>query len=378
MVFYLSDFHSILAKHEAKQEHLLDWTSDLHTIAQFHQNEEPSADIMQFQEHITKKFFEVGYNHKKIEKRRVHIDDFLQQELEDMPVYQPKLFLLGMGLKEKMQFFDTSVSSIFEEFYPSDVQPPDHMIHVTCTGYTSPSGAQKLVSKRRWHEQVGITHAYHMGCYGALSALRISQGQLHLANEHCDIIHTEICSLHMNPLKHSTDQLVVQSLFADGFIKYRVQSKKPKRSCFSILAIQEEVIPDTLDEMFWQAQDGAFGFTLTKQVPVHIANTVKEFVDKMVKKANLKMSDIKDAIFAVHPGGPKIIAQVAKMLEISPKQIEHSEAILKNYGNMSSATLPHIWQMVLNDPAVKPKTAVVSLAFGPGLTVFGAIFIKEA
>lgn len=378
MVFYLSDIQSILAKHEVNQEYLLDWIADLHTIAEFHKNEDAPSDTLKFHDHIKQKFFEVGFNHKKIAKRRVHIDDFLHHELENMSVYEPKIFLKGLGLKEKMQFFDTSAFNIFDQFYPVEASPPSHMIHVTCTGYTSPSGAQKLVSKRKWHEQVGITHAYHMGCYGALSALRIAQGQLQLSNETCDIIHTEICSLHINPLEHRMDQLVVQSLFADGFIKYSLKSKKPGRPHYSIHAIQEEVIPETLEDMFWQAQDGAFGFTLTKQVPVQIARNVKGFVEKLIKKAHLSNTDLKDAVFAVHPGGPKIIEQVAKILELSPKQIAHSETILKNYGNMSSATLPHIWQMVLNDSAVKSKTVVVSLAFGPGLTVFGAIFIKEA
>ncbi len=378
MVFYLSDIQSILAKHEVNQEYLLDWIADLHTIAEFHLNEDNPADTLKFHDQIKQKFFEVGFNHKKIAKRRVHIDDFLDHELENMTIYQPKIFTRGLGLKEKMQFFDTSAFNIFDEFYPVEASPPNHMIHVTCTGYTSPSGAQKLVSKRKWHEQVGITHAYHMGCYGALSALRIGQGQLHLSNETCDIIHTEICSLHINPLEHRMDQLVVQSLFADGFIKYSLKSKKPGHPHYSIHAIQEEVIPDTLEDMFWQAQDGAFGFTLTKQVPVQIARNVKGFIEKLMKKAHLSNTDLKDAVFAVHPGGPKIIEQVAKILELSPKQIAHSETILKNYGNMSSATLPHIWQMILNDSKVKSKTVVVSLAFGPGLTVFGSVFIKEA
>ena len=45
---------------------------------------------------------------------------------------------------------------------------------------------------------------------------------------------------------------------------------------------------------------------------------------------------------------------------------------------MSSATLPHIWEAMLADPEVEPGSLVVSLAFGPGLTVTGNILRKEA
>jgi predicted naringenin-chalcone synthase len=44
---------------------------------------------------------------------------------------------------------------------------------------------------------------------------------------------------------------------------------------------------------------------------------------------------------------------------------------------MSSATLPHIWAKILAETGVRYGTPVVSLAFGPGLTIVGAIFIKR-
>jgi predicted naringenin-chalcone synthase len=44
---------------------------------------------------------------------------------------------------------------------------------------------------------------------------------------------------------------------------------------------------------------------------------------------------------------------------------------------MSSATLPHVWMRLLDDPAVAPGTPILSLAFGPGLTICAAVFRKE-
>ena len=74
-------------------------------------------------------------------------------------------------------------------------------------------------------------------------------------------------------------------------------------------------------------------------------------------------------IVAVHPGGPKIIDAVRELLELRESQVSHSRAVLYEHGNMSSATVPHIWQKILQDESIMNETPVLSLAFGPGLTV---------
>ena len=44
---------------------------------------------------------------------------------------------------------------------------------------------------------------------------------------------------------------------------------------------------------------------------------------------------------------------------------------------MSSATLPHIWQRILLDPAIPDGAVVASLGAGPGLTLSGMLFRKS-
>ena len=54
--------------------------------------------------------------------------------------------------------------------------PPGALIHVTCTGYVAPSAAQRLVAGRDWGRATEVLHAYHMGCYAALPAIRLAAG----------------------------------------------------------------------------------------------------------------------------------------------------------------------------------------------------------
>jgi predicted naringenin-chalcone synthase len=79
-------------------------------------------------------------------------------------------------------------------------------------------------------------------------------------------------------------------------------------------------------------------------------------------------ADKGDIVWVIHPGGPAIVDLVGSCLRLSKEQIALSKDALREGGNKSSATVPHIWDRVLRDTDVKPGTRVVSLAFGPGLT----------
>jgi predicted naringenin-chalcone synthase len=83
----------------------------------------------------------------------------------------------------------------------------------------------------------------------------------------------------------------------------------------------------------------------------------------------------RDSLFAVHPGGPRIIDGVQQTLELNDAQVETSRAVLHDHGNMSSATLPHVWMRL--DASAPRGALIASLAFGPGLTVCGALFEKR-
>jgi predicted naringenin-chalcone synthase len=276
--------------------------------------------------------------------------------------------LFNQGFQKKSEFFDRIVTNLFERFYPEGLSLPNHLIHVTCTGYVDPSPAKKLVVKRGAGQTTTVTHAYHMGCYAAFPALRIAVG----FSEPTDIVHTELCTLHMNPSLHETEQLVAQTLFADGYIKYSVQKEgSGSNKGLKVLALHEEIIDDSSEVMKWVCHDWGLKMTLAKEIPVMIARALPRFLETLSQKGRIS---IEKAFFAIHPGGPKIIDQVAKILKLEPFQYRHSAEILRLYGNMSSATLPHVWDSMIRDEAVQSGTPIVSFAFGPGLCLSGGVF----
>jgi predicted naringenin-chalcone synthase len=372
MTFYIGEFHRIRPNAEDSQARALEWLADLHTKAEAKKQKKDFDQ--EFHQNVLEKLLKIGFGEDKIQKRGTQIPDFLNA---NNPIYNLEFEAHGRGIKERTTFYEQAVNQLFERFYPENCKSPDHMIHVTCTGYVSPSGAQHIVSKRGFGDKTHVTHAYHMGCYASIPSLRMAQGFIH-AGAHgktrIDLVHTELCTLHLNPLLHETEQLVVQSLFADGFIKYSASSN---HGIFKVLALHEEILPNSTDSMSWRTEDWGMRMTIAKEVPVYLARALPKFLAKLYEKAGMSQSDITNkTLFAIHPGGPKIIEQVQKVLGLENAQIKYSKEVLRDYGNMSSATLPHVWEKIASDTEVPNKTPVVSLAFGPGLTMSGALFIK--
>jgi predicted naringenin-chalcone synthase len=245
-----------------------------------------------------------------------------------------------------------------------------------------------LVANKGWGALTHVTHAYHMGCYAALPAVLIAAGHLGVpaalrpanSERRVDIVHTELCTLHLDPSDHSAEQCVVQSLFADGFVRYSLRDTRESvgEHGFEVLAVSEHLLPDSAECMAWAVGDFGMHMTLTRDVPERIASALRPFVSELFAKAGVSVAEaLRNAVVAVHPGGPKIIDRVHEVLELDPVQVQASRDVLFEYGNMSSATLPHVWQRVLLDETVRAGTLVLSLAFGPGLTVCGGLFRKH-
>lgn len=372
----LTHFHILRPPHETSQEETLEWLIDAHTEAE---RMKSNPDLPAFRKELSEKLWRIGCKPDRIAKRGHVIEDYLHKNWDQMKIYRLTESPQGRDLSYRSQIFEDHTNKIFQQYYDGHTSPPNDLIHVSCTGYVSPSGAQKIASDKNWGRQTTITHAYHMGCYASIPAIRIASGLLALDPDktRADIVHTEICSLHTNPSNHNADQLVSQSLFADGFIKYSVK-KSEQRPHIRILAIQEEIIAQSTASMTWNVMHWGFEMTLAKEIPVLIARALPSFLEHLATKAHLTLNHLtQKALFAIHPGGPKILVYIQEQLKLSDEQISHSFNILKNYGNMSSATLPHIWEKILDDPSVPNNTLIVSLAFGPGLSITGAIMEKK-
>lgn len=349
---YLHSFQSIQPEFHLPQEKTIDWILKSHAKVADLRNEEISVPKLERfclpSRYISKRYFEVPDVDEDWEAHQIY--HYSQQTPG------------GATIDKRNLFFGEKAKDVFSKLYENRI--PESIVHVTCTGYVSPSPAQQFFESKK--RPVDITHAYHMGCYASIPSVRMAQG-LSLLNEvEVDVVHTEMCSLHLDSNLHTPEQMVVQTLFADGHIKYSISSEKKG---FKILSIREELVPDSKEDMTWIPGPHVMQMTLSKEVPFKIRDALPAFVKNLTGE-KVKPGEV---IFAIHPGGPKIIEAVQKKLELRDDQVKASQEILFERGNMSSATLPHVWERILSDKNNRGKK-VISLAFGPGLTIFGALF----
>jgi alkylresorcinol/alkylpyrone synthase len=294
----------------------------------------------------------------------------------------------GETLDARMTLFEEVACDVFERVYRDrNVQAPDDIVHVSCSGYVSPSPVQTFLSRRGWLN-VGVTHSYHMGCYGAFPAIRTALGlvgssyvSLPKRKRRVDLVHTEFLSLHFDLLGDEADNFVTSTLFADGFIKYAAYPEadfaQHGRSGLKILAIDEHILPDSLPEMTLRPGPLQFDMSLSKRVPFMIRDSIADFVRSICAQVGLDFEREKGSmIFAIHPGGPAILNQIRSRLGIEEAAVALSRRVLYEHGNMASATAPHIWQHIVESPSIPSGSKVISMAFGPGLTVIGALFEK--
>jgi predicted naringenin-chalcone synthase len=355
---FIHSFHPVLPKHHLPQSETVDWILEAH---------QRSAHLLMEEELPREKLRRFCLTDKHIRTRYFECSD-VNEEWSKHDIYKlTQATPRGAQIGERNHFFANRAEEIFGKLYPES--SPSHLIHVTCTGYVSPSPAQEYFQKKVSPPE--ITHAYHMGCYASLPAIRMAMGLHLLKAADIDVVHTEMCSLHLDSAVHTPEQLVVQTLFADGHIKYTIgSSEKGMR----ILSVKEKLIPDTLKDMTWVPDAHGMKMTLSREVPFKIRDALPIFVHELCQDAGVQGEEvIRQGLFAIHPGGPKIIEAVQKRLELTDDQVRIGQRVLCERGNMSSATLPHVWKEMMDTKPLS-GTKVLSLAFGPGLTIFGAVF----
>jgi predicted naringenin-chalcone synthase len=386
----LRNFSLRRPRHEVSQEHALEWLVRAHAAAESKLQGLSSDERGAFAQRMRAFFRRCACGPDKIAKRGHSFADLSAADFDTGELYDVLNHPHGRGSEVRTHLFARVVNDYFTAAYADEVAPPSELIHVTCTGYLSPSGAQRLVADKGWGNATRVTHAYHMGCYAAFPALRLAAGALSLpkelrrssAEQRVDIVHTELCSLHLDPSDHSMEQCVVQSLFADGLIRYSLvdeddatRARAPAPG-LAVLALAEAILPDSAAAMSWTVGDFGMKMTLARDVPERIASALRPFVLHLFDQAALDSKAQARTTFAIHPGGPKIIDRVRDILSLSEPQIQASRDVLHDYGNMSSATLPHVWQRLLDDANTPVGTPILSLAFGPGLSVCGGVFRK--
>jgi predicted naringenin-chalcone synthase len=256
---------------------------------------------------------------------------------------------------------------------PGDVT---HLVTVSCTGFATPGVDLHLVDALGLRPDVERTHVGFMGCFAAFPALRVARAFCALDPDAVVlIVCVELCTLHLQP-HAGVDALLSASVFGDGAAA-AIVSARPASGAVRALRLEATstaVARSGVDEMAWTIGDHGFDMTLTAYVPRVLEAEAGAAIAPLLERGGVAVDDVH--WWAVHPGGRAIVDKVAAALGLSEEAVAASRGVLRDAGNMSSATVFFVLERLMDPglPGPAPGEAVAAMAFGPGLTVDGALF----
>ncbi len=231
-----------------------------------------------------------------------------------------------------------------------------HVIVTTCTGFYAPGLDIQAVEYLKLDHTVERTMIGFMGCYAAINALK--QARHIVRSEPGDsvlVINLELCTLH---LQESQDLGEVLSflVFGDGCAASLVSASPAGLEMTSFQALQ---VKDTADLISWHIGDQGFDMVLSGQVPLSVGDALRAHRADLTHEGGVRH-------WAVHPGGRSVLDAVEEALLLPQAALAASREVLRNYGNMSSATVMFVLQRILQ--AAGPGETGCAMSFGPGLT----------
>jgi predicted naringenin-chalcone synthase len=233
-----------------------------------------------------------------------------------------------------------------------------HLIVASCTGFSAPGLDFQIMRALGLPDSTQRTIVGFMGCFAAVNALKLAD-QIVRADPAARVlvVNVELSSVHLQEDFQDVPKMLSFLLFGDGASAALVTSD-PHGIAFG--RFQVAVIPRSAELITWHISDTGFLMHLSGQVPGRIRRWLPEHGPALIPPQH-------PVVWAVHAGGRSILDSVQQGLHLPPEALRFSRDVLRNHGNMSSATLVFVLNAILNDPDARGPG--MAMAFGPGLTV---------
>jgi alpha-pyrone synthase len=240
-----------------------------------------------------------------------------------------------------------------------------HVIVTSCTGLYAPGLDYEVVEFLGLNPSLERTMIGFMGCYAAINALKAARHIVRSEpNSKVLLLSLELCSLHMQET-HDIEQLLAFLVFADGCAAYLVSAQPAGLALDSFLAVN---LAGTNQLITWRIGAQGFDMHLSGQVPSELRNGLAAAGVRITQGVEPATIDL----WAVHPGGRTIIDAAEQGLALPPEALCDSRTILRQFGNMSSASVVFVLERMMQ--RARPGQRGCAMSFGPGVTAETMLF----
>lgn len=341
---------------------------------------------------LAQRIVTTSFNVSGIDTRHTVIDELSLESDVDEPVFFDRRsgMLLAPGTRARNDLYTREAAKLFvdvarraldadPEIGPEDVT---HVITVSCTGFHAPGPEYEIVRALGLSDAVQRFHLGFMGCYASMPALRAAS-QFCAADENAVVlvVSVELCTLHLRS-SENPDTIVASSLFADGAAAGIVTARDLPSSSpvLRLDRFHTAIAPEGEKDMAWTIGDTGFEMILSTSVPQIIGETIIGALRPLYAAegdlgAAFEAGTVGEKVehWAIHPGGRSILDRVQERMHLSDTQLHPAREVLRENGNMSSATVLFVLKRILEQEGAEDGDRVAAMAFGPGLTAESAL-----
>lgn len=246
----------------------------------------------------------------------------------------------------------------------------DAVVVSTCTGYLCPGLSGYVIERLGLRPDVQAYDLVGQGCAAALPNMQLGRALVASGTcEHVLSVCVEVSSAAMY-LDNDAGVIISACLFGDG-AGAAVLSRIPGAGARRIewMDSSSVVDPSQRDALKFESRKGMLRNVLTRAVPEMAAEHALRVLHTVLQRTGLKPQDINTWI--MHAGGRDVLKAVERHFALQSSDLRFSAAMLREYGNLSSAFVYFVLQAALADG--EPDGWWWLSSFGAGFSCHGAL-----
>ena len=289
----------------------------------------------------------------------------------------PEWFKRNHSFEEKNKLYITHALQLCEkairrllarvEIGPQDI---NHIFFVSTTGVATPSLDAHLLNRLDFSPAIRRTPIWGLGCGGGVAGIARATDWLKAYPEKIAlVVAVELCSLTFIRDDISKSNFVATSLFGDGAGAVLLGGDHCKLNTPRMIAVTASDMitwKDSLDVMGWEINRNGMKVLFSRDIPSIVNQSAKPAILNCLAKHGVPLENISFCVS--HPGGAKVIRAYEAALEFSREKTQYMWSALRQFGNMSSATVLFVLSEFLQSPDYKTGDTILSCSLGPGFT----------
>ncbi len=247
----------------------------------------------------------------------------------------------------------------------------DTIVVVSTTGIATPSLDALLMDRMGLKPTIQRLPIFGLGCAGGVIGLaRAATMAQSRPGSIVLFLVVELCALSFRKNDLSKSNIVATALFGDGAAAVLLSTTGPGPA---VGPSGEHTFPGSLGVMGWDVMADGMRAIFSRDIPSLVTRELRDVAESFLGRHELGLDDIDR--YVCHPGGAKVLDALARAYRCEASALDHARGVLRDYGNMSAATVIFVLDRMLDDGTSWDRALMSTL--GPGFST-GFLVLEAA